>query len=297
MKYTHIEGDNIVIYHKNCNDGFGAALVCSTILKKKNTEYHSAVHYSDPPDVKDKNVFILDFSYKQDIILKMIEDSNSFIIIDHHKTAEKELENIPDEYKIFDMTKCGAVLTWEYFYDDEIPMFLKYIQDRDLWINEMEDTHLINSGLNEIDRKFHLWYKYLDDSNLEDLKTIGRIIFDHNQKEISRIVYYSSLEKQIIDNVEYSIAYINSNCLASDIGNYLVKTKYPEADFSAIYYHDRIKKRTIFSLRSMEEKTDVSIIAKHFGGGGHKCAAGCCINDFVNKLEENLEDKIDNLNI
>ena len=63
MKYTHIEGDNIVIYHKNCNDGFGAALVCSTILKKKNTEYHSAVHYSDPPDVKGKNVFILDFSY------------------------------------------------------------------------------------------------------------------------------------------------------------------------------------------------------------------------------------------
>ncbi len=34
----------------------------------------------------------------------------------------------------FDISKCGAVLTWEYFFPDEpVPAFLLYVQDRDLW--------------------------------------------------------------------------------------------------------------------------------------------------------------------
>ena len=63
------------------------------------------------------------------------------------------------------------------------------------------------------------------------------------------------------------IAYVQSNVLKSDIGNYLVKKVFPKCDFSVIYSYDEITKQTKYSLRSDNQKEDVSIIAKFFLGG------------------------------
>ena len=53
---------NVVIYHANCNDGFGAAYSAWKLLGNR-AEYHAASHGSPPPDVTGKRVVILDFSY------------------------------------------------------------------------------------------------------------------------------------------------------------------------------------------------------------------------------------------
>ena len=63
--------NNIIIYHKNCNDGFGSALV-AWLKFKDDAEYFPASHYSQPPDVTGKNVYICDFSYSKNILLNMI---------------------------------------------------------------------------------------------------------------------------------------------------------------------------------------------------------------------------------
>jgi len=110
--------NNIIIYHKNCNDGFGSALV-AWLKFKDNAIYYPAHHYTAPPSVKNMNVYICDFSYKKDILEDMIKSSNSLIVIDHHKTAESELEKIDSKYKIFDMNHSGAVLTWKYFFPEK----------------------------------------------------------------------------------------------------------------------------------------------------------------------------------
>ena len=51
---------DLIIYHANCSDGFGAAYAAWKCLGKKAT-YHAAKHGSTPPDVAGKNVAILDF--------------------------------------------------------------------------------------------------------------------------------------------------------------------------------------------------------------------------------------------
>ncbi len=270
--------NTIVIYHKNCNDGFGAALVAW--LKFGNeAEYYAASHYTVPPDVTNKKVFILDFSYKQDIILNMIEESENLLIIDHHKSAEKELINIPNSNKIFDMNHSGATLTWKYFFPGvEIPLLLLYIEDRDIWKNELEHTKECFFGLNEIKKDFNIWKEYLNDEKIVDLIKQGSVIYNHNQDLINFLSRCSYLQTNLLlNNKSYNIAYLNSPVLKSDFGNHLMNI-FPDADFSAIYHYDGSENKTVFSLRSLDSKTDVSEIAKLYNGGGHRNASGLSIN-------------------
>ena len=48
-----------VIYHANCTDGFGAAYSAWKLLGNR-AEYHACTHGQRPPDVKGKNVVVLD---------------------------------------------------------------------------------------------------------------------------------------------------------------------------------------------------------------------------------------------
>lgn len=275
---------NLIIYHKNCNDGFGSAL--AAWMKFKDTaEYYPATHNSYPPDVTGKNVYICDFSYSYSVLLKMINIAESLIVIDHHKTAEKELENINSKHKIFDMTHSGAVLTWKYFFPKlKVPLLLEYIEDRDLWNNKLENTKECFFALCDLPKDFEIWKKYLDDDKIPELFSQGSVIFNHNQLLIRQIANSSYLIQQELDGKNYNIAYLNSNILKSDLGNYLVVNKYLESDFSAIYHYEGDNDKTVFSLRSTNEKTDVSNIAKLFGGGGHRCASGCSIPGINKKL-------------
>ena len=50
-----------VIYHANCTDGFGSAFSAWKLLGNR-AEYYACGHGDKPPNVKGKNVVILDFS-------------------------------------------------------------------------------------------------------------------------------------------------------------------------------------------------------------------------------------------
>ena len=276
----------IVIYHLNCNDGFGSALVAWTKLGD-DVEYYPAAHYSNPPDVKGKEVYILDFSYKKDIMLKMIEEANSLIIIDHHKSAEKDLEEIPDKNKIFNMNNSGAVLTWKYFYPKTtVPKLLQYIEDRDIWKNEMLYSKECFFGLNQIDKKFIKWNLYLTYENkIQELIESGKIILKHNNDLINFVCKSAYLlNHKLINQKSYNIAYLNSNILKSDLGNHLVEKFFPDSDFAVIYHYDGQYNKTIFSLRSLDSKIDVSQIAELYKGGGHRNASGLALEGFHNQL-------------
>jgi uncharacterized protein len=277
--------NTIVIYHKNCNDGFGSALV-AWLKFGNDAEYYPATHYTQPPNVTNKKVFILDFSYSKEIILHMIQESSELLIIDHHISAQKALEEIPNENKIFDMTHSGATLTWKYFFPDKnIPLLLQYIEDRDIWKNELPNTKECFFGLCEIPKIFSEWSFYLNDFKIEELISNGKILCKHNNALITFISKSSYLVKEILkDNKEYNIAYLNSNVLKSDIGNFIISKLYPQANFSAIYHYDGNVNKTIFSLRSTDEKTDVSEIAKLYDGGGHRCASGLSITGLKSSI-------------
>ena len=164
----------VVIYHANCNDGFGAAYSAWKLLGNR-AEYHAASHGSPPPDVTGKKVVILDFSYNNATTKALIEQAEELWVIDHHKSNMVELHDISNTH--FDMTKSGAMLAWEFFHPGkEAPKFIGYIQDRDLWQWELPYSKEFSAAFDMVPWNFDEYEKFEDDSVFDDAVKRGSYI-------------------------------------------------------------------------------------------------------------------------
>ena len=159
---------DMVLYHANCNDGFGAAYAAWKLLGNR-AEYIPCSHGTPPPDVKGKKVVCLDFSYNKKITKKLIKRADAFLIIDHHKSAMVELHDVPNTR--FDMTKSGAMLAWEFFHPGkEAPKFIQYIQDRDLWVWELPYSKEFSAAFDMVPWNFEEYSK----SNIKKSNPVPR---------------------------------------------------------------------------------------------------------------------------
>ncbi|WP_111979307.1 DHHA1 domain-containing protein [Algibacillus agarilyticus] len=258
--------NNICIYHKSCADGFGAALSVKVYLDKlqQECEFLPAFHGDEAPDVTGKNVYIVDFAYPRDVLIRMSEQAESIIVLDHHKTAEADLVGLP--FCEFDMSKSGAMMAWEKFGNaDEVPDLIRYIQDRDLWTWALPMSKAYSAALQLKSMDFEIWEPLLDNAKTAELCAEGEVIEAYQQAKVKRAL------KQDIEMVTiagHQVPCINTTHLISEIGNELAKGH----PFAAMFF-DTADKR-VYSLRSAEDGIDVALIAKQFGGGGHFHAAG-----------------------
>ena len=266
---------NCVIYHADCTDGFGAAYSAWKLLGNR-AEYHACKHGSSPPEIKGKNVVILDFSFDNATTKKMIEDANALLVIDHHKSAMVELHDISNTK--FDMTKSGAMLSWEFFHPGkEPPKFIRYIQDRDLWIWELEYSKEFSAAFDMVPFEFEEFEKFEDSSVFDDACKRGSYILAYSKTVVKKVCEKAVKRKY----KEKDVLVVNSSHWMSEIGSRLA----PDCDFAVIWYYDHDDRMIKVSLRSFHDKIDVSEIAKDFGGGGHKKASGfqlsgeLCVDD------------------
>ena len=286
---------NFVIYHGNCSDGFASALAVNQYFKKtmgsdSHVEYFAAKFNQPPPDVSGKNVLICDFSYKFPMTKKILDTAKSLLIIDHHKSAEIELAEVSDKNKIFDMKHSGAYLTWKYFFPTEdVPLLIKYVEDNDIWIKAMPNTREVTSYVFSLPFEFQEYEKLLDPNELTRIIPIAQGMQKQNEYYIEKAVPYAKMKFVKIENKYYFVAHINSTVLKSEIGNRAL-SKYPNCDFSAIYSTDG--KATYFSLRSDDLRTDVSLIATKYSGGGHRNAAGLSVYGTLELPGQLLDDDI-----
>ena len=276
MNFTH------VLYHKACPDGFASAYVVWTKFGD-NVKYIPVSYYDSPPKIKNSKILVCDFSFSEEVTKKYIADNKEFFNIDHHVTAINNLKNIDDKHKYFDMEHSGAILTWKYIYPDtEPPEFLNYIEDYDLWKFEYEDTKAFNAITKQIPFNFQKWDKFKDDIYLKKLIKKGKIIIDYQNSIIDYQLKHICIRKQEINDKSYNIAYLNTNNLINEIANKAVLEL--ECDFSVIYSYDELNNLTRFSLRSCDNKVDVSTIAKFLKGGGHRNASGISRIGFHNSI-------------
>ena len=138
-------------------------------------EYHACTHGSKPPNVKGKSVVILDFSFDNKTTKKLIKDANNLLVIDHHKSAMVELHDISNT--IFDMSKSGATMSWEFFHPGkEPPKFIQYITDRDLWKWELPYSKEFSAAFDMVPFEFEEFEKFEDDSVFDDAVKRGSFI-------------------------------------------------------------------------------------------------------------------------
>lgn len=306
----------VVAYHEGCYDGFGSAFIVWLWFKQNfGLEHANNITYvpcnfvkegEKIPEkilekIKDKHVVMCDFSYKSENMFEFINASKSFMILDHHKSAKEELAKIPSCLKIFDMKRSGVGLTWDYFFKNEneenedeneenedenkdknqkLPLFLSYIQDRDLWRNKLKDCDAFVSFFYEQKFDFELWEKFLDDDSVKNIIEKGKNWEEYKNILVERATGKASYVIQKINNKFVIVLYVNSMEFKSDIGS-RVFSRFSFADFSSIWHYDLYRNNTYMSLRSTDERMDVSLVAKKFGGGGHRNAAGVCFNKLV----------------
>lgn len=290
-----------VIYHAKCPDGIGSALAAWTFFSDtgKPAEagnpltpvrvkpiYYAAKVGSEPPsDLDGKNVLICDFSYRKDVLLRLLQKVKKLLVIDHHKSSEKDLADIPAENKWFDVKHSGAYLTWKYFFPSrEPPLLARYIEDHDIWLKKMPHTEEFSNWLIMVPPTFESYSTYLDDSKLlAAVTSTGRNYWELNEFYIEQALDYTVVKCTEIKGKIYFIAYNNMAILKSELGNRCF-TKFPLIDFSAIYNISDQSEATNFSLRSTDEHIDVSTLAFSLGGGGHRNASGLQVGLVTNRI-------------
>lgn len=298
---------DMCIYHGNCADGFTAAWA---VWKRfgDEVEYVAGVYGEAPPDVTGKDVVIVDFSYKRSVLEEMAKSAGSILVLDHHKTAEADLsdgglftaiagwrgvmdwgryaDNVAIDkmenagcriYTVFDMERSGAGITWDIFHPEtRRPALVSYVEDRDLWKFEIKDSRAISAFIFSHEYTFENW---------EDLRSAldaegnapalaGRAIERKHHKDVAELV--AKLKRHMVIGGQLVPVANLPYTLTSDAGHLMCRPEPGLAPppFAACYW-DTPDGR-VFSLRSDDQQggADVSEIAKAYGGGGHKNAAG-----------------------
>ncbi len=264
--------NTLVLYHANCRDGWCAAWLMKQAFPA--AELVPVQYGEDHPDVTGKAVFIVDFSYPRDVLLRMRDICKSITVLDHHKTAEAELADL--DFCVFDMKKSGGRLTWEFLWDNELlsdsfndtiptPWLVEYTEDRDLWRWKLRYSKEINAALWSHPMDLPTWDALHRIDPLKTMVSEGAAILRYQQQVVDEHVTHAT-EQELAG---YKVLGVNATTLFSDIAGKLAAGR----PFGFAWFYNEHGQK-VYSLRSRDNGMDVSEIAKQFGGGGHKHAAG-----------------------
>jgi len=278
-----------VVYHAGCADGFCAAWLFRYWLP--DAEFIPAQYGDEAPSVSGQ-VYILDFSFPQDVLKAMAAKCESVLVLDHHKTAQADLQHLNDFDGTgrliveFDMDRSGGRMAWDYLKGRAgLPLFLaefldlnptgqhwlvKYTEDRDLWRHALPGTKEINAALRSYPFDFDVWDSLAREQQaMERLLGEGEAILRYKQKLVDQHVPYAKLAN--FCDGKYTVPAVN--CSTGDLQSELAGKLAEGADFGAVWV-DQGDGKQLWSLRSRKGGVDVSAVAKSYGGGGHAGAAG-----------------------
>lgn len=246
----------VVLYHADCPDGFGAAWAVWT--RCPTARFVTARHGQSPPDgLAGKRLVIVDFSFARPTIEQLADTTSALAILDHHVTAQQALGDLP--YAHYEQNKSGAVLAWEWAHRTAAPWLLQYVQDKDLHRWRLPESREINAAIESYPFDFDVW------SGLKryELAAEGRAILRAQEQLISKL-----LRTAVLVRFEgETIPAVHSAILRSELGERLAL----DHPFCLVWY-EREGRRYV-SLRSRAGGADVSRIAQAHGGGGHRHAA------------------------
>lgn len=265
-----------------------------------------------------RQIYILDFSFPRPVMDAIFRNAKRVVWLDHHKTAfEMWCGGIPEDgtymcsiggidqghFIRLHNEKSGAILAWEYFHPGtEVPMFIHHIDDYDRWQFKMEGTKAFNKALWSKPFDFNAWKIVFLTPGYEMnayhfMYREGEAILRAHDQNVQSVVKGGVRKCSIVPAVinssdSYKAPWVwwhdeefgdtcgvnglSANCpphLTSDVGHELANQS---GTFGLLWSIDK-DNRCKCSLRSNGDY-DVSAIAKAFGGGGHRNAAGFTVD-------------------
>jgi oligoribonuclease NrnB/cAMP/cGMP phosphodiesterase (DHH superfamily) len=261
--------------HHNDLDGRCSAAIVAKKFKKENLRFLE-MDYKDEfnPDAhvhEIEKVIIVDFSLQPETMERLLKFTEEVIWIDHHKTAERypyqHLEGLRD---FSDKGNSGCELAWKYFFPDELmPDAVRLIGDYDKWaLNYDPECFQYYEGMKlrqGTGIPSSCEWEILLQNNLYTplILNDGKVAIEYRDAYCSGLLKSYGYETEI-DGVR---AYA---CNQYMFGSKGFGEKFDEYPLCLAYIHDGNK----FIVSLYSTTVDVSEIAKNYGGGGHKGAAG-----------------------
>lgn len=247
----------------------------AAIVRKKyggQGEYFPVNYNFFPYDIINLNeeVIIVDYSLQGKSGFNQLKDiTHNIIWIDHHKTAM----NIPSGKNLNGVRsndKSACELVWDFFFKDETtPSVVTFIGDYDTWKFRFgEETEKLMEGIQSFITvpTSENWNNWLDSKYFpyREIKAGGYISKYMKFKNIDIVTSYAF--KTYLNG--YSAIACNNVLGSSKLFDSI------KEDYDLMIGFAYNGKSWSCSLYTEKENIDVSKIAKTFGGGGHKGAAG-----------------------
>lgn len=257
--------DIVIIYHKNCHDGFGAAWAAWKKFGDSASYVPVLDHNSYPEGIEGKEVYIVDFCFSEQVTRELIAKNTKVIVLDHH-ISSKELV-ISLEGGVYSDNDSGAKIAWKYFHpESSIPKLINYISDSDTWAHSLPFWQEIEGYIHIHELDFHVFNEL--SSELEEKEDMviekGKVL----ARQFSNLVEEHMGKAMLVEFEGYQVYAVNaSSFLRSELGHRLALKKGP---FSIVYRFEQDTLR--ISLRG-DGSIDCTKLATVYGGGGHHNAA------------------------
>lgn len=288
---------DVVVYHRNCLDGFAALLVAyiGGVLQPGNKLWFHACGADEgqPPRLtSQKSVLILDVHMNLGFVEAALRQAKRVVMVDHHHNRDhNELIRLANSSDgkftyTFDKSECAASLTWKWLFPGKaLPRFFEFIKDNDLATWSKPDTQLFVFGLEAkynthkgltreaTYEKLEQWKQVMSsDETIDKLIKIGRPIkaFQNNMLEKMEI---NSETVEISGPGGRKVRVVLSNAgvyVARKLSVRLVKKFKDTADIAIVWYVNVSKKMIECVVRSNE--MDISWLLHMYGAAGHQRA-------------------------
>ena len=286
----------MIIYHKNCVDGFVSAFITAiaTGITEDKYLYPNSYGEANPWIAIEEavnDIYIVDMCFDSNTLKDICEIAypSNVTVIDHHTgnfPAEDKTRDIENLITVFaDTQPSGAVLCYTHFHKQISPLYRKvlkkiaeYVSDYDTWTHSLAGSKEFHYYLKSIPFRFDDYmnkcvYEILDNS-FESVIKEGKSILQYQEK-----VLINPLVKQVTNIAvhNYDISLINAPLDIASILGHKIATKYNR--IGVIY---SISGSNVYVSVRSNDKT-AKPFAELFNGGGHPNAAGftLSLNRFV----------------
>ncbi|NBD73627.1 hypothetical protein GVX82_01125 [Patescibacteria group bacterium] len=286
----HTPKDTVVIYHAQCTDGFGAAYAAWKKFGESASYIPLKTQVECPEGLTGKTLYILDYSFDHDTLLRLRERNDVVVVIDHHASAEAAVTSFPEN--VFAHDHSGAVLAWQYFHKDtEVPELLRYVEDHDLWRFALPDNRAFNAALGLYEYDLATWDRLTEDLRDPHFRAQfierGEAIAQFEDRLVDQLLTY----RERVHFAGHEVWALNaSRTYRSILGHRLASLNEEVGGIALGIVYYRNQGGVHISLRSNGD-VDVAALAQKYGGGGHKNAASIRVPSFADLPFSYLEER------
>lgn len=281
----------IGIYHSKDLDGY-----CSgAIMRHKYPDIKLiGMDYGQPPfaNPNHEEVIICDMSFPMEIMEQISKEANGKLLwIDHHISAINDFNKYcegkePFCEAVLDTKHAACELAWlRLFPDKDMPPVVEFLGVYDTWRTDHKVNYWdfvimpFQYGMRQICSTpetfpmnlFSVYYYIAGgDSSASPINVIlrrGEIILDYQKQQNEKACKFCAFETEFEG--------LRAICLNSGGANsQLFASVYDESKHDIMIPFVFTGKGWTYSLYTTKENIDCSVLAKKYGGGGHKKAAG-----------------------